>query len=65
MKNGFLVVNEKDWQGLEPERRDWLIFNTLQSMDARLKVLERWNKALSLTGGLIGGALAGLGVKLL
>jgi len=62
--NGFLIVDEKDWKGLDPDRRDWLIFNTLKSMDGRLKKLERWNKASSFVGGIIGGALAALGIKM-
>ena len=33
MANGFLVIDEKDWKELTPERRDWLIFNTLKSLD--------------------------------
>jgi hypothetical protein len=65
MSKGFIVVDEKDWKEIAPERRDWLIFNTLKSMDARLQSLERWNKALSFAGGMLGGVLATLGIKLL
>lgn len=66
MANGFLVVDEKDWQGQSPEQRDWLIFKTLKSMDDRLKVLEKrplTDKCWSFAGGVIGGFLAALGVK--
>ncbi|MFA5671788.1 MAG: hypothetical protein WC922_04975 [Synergistaceae bacterium] len=31
------------------------MFETIQSMNDRLKVLERWNKAMSFAGGIIGG----------
>ena len=61
--NGFLVVDEKDWKGLDADRRDWLIFNTLKSMDGRLKKLERWNRISSFAGGIVGGAAAALGIK--
>ena len=63
MKNRFLVVDEKDWKEMPPERRDWLIFNTLESMDCRLKKLERWNACFSFVGGIIGGFAAVMGIK--
>ncbi len=66
MTNGFLVVDEKDWKELAPERRDWLIFNTLKSMDTRLKTLEHRpfiDKCFAFLGGIIGGFAAALGLK--
>jgi len=63
MANGFLVIDEKDWKELTPERRDWLIFNTLKSMDARLQKLERWSSCFSFLGGIVGGFVAALGLK--
>ena len=63
MENGFLILNEKDWEKMTPEQKSWATFNTLQSMDKRLKKTERWNKAFSFTGGLIGGVAAALGIK--
>jgi hypothetical protein len=65
MAKGFLVVDEKDWSELAAERRDWLIFNTLKSMDDRLKSLESWNKPLSVIGGVLGGFLAALGLRMI
>ena len=59
----FLVCDERDWEGLTPEQRDWMLFKTLRSVDGRLKSLERWNKAFSFMGGVIGGALAAMGIK--
>ncbi len=61
----FLVCDEKDWEGLTTEQRDWMMFKTLRSMDTRLKSLERWNKAFSFFGGVIGGAMAAFGIKFL
>jgi len=66
MTNGFITVNEKDWEKNTPEQRDWLIFNTLQSMNDRLKTLEKRpiaDKCFALAGGIIGGFAAALGLK--
>lgn len=67
MANGFLVLNEKDWEKMTPEQREWAIFNTLQSMHNRLTALEKkgfFNKACATAGGMIGGALAALGFRM-
>jgi hypothetical protein len=58
MANGFLVVDEMDWEGASEEQRAWMVFKTLKSMDERLKSLERWNKFMSFAGGFIGGFVA-------
>lgn len=63
MANGFLVVDEKDWCDASRDQRDWMVFKTLRSMDARLQKLERWNKGFSFLGGVIGGFIAALGMK--
>ena len=59
----FLVCDERDWEGLSPEQRDWMLFKTLRSVDSRLHSLEKWNKAFSFFGGVIGGAMAAFGIK--
>lgn len=61
MANGFMVVTEKDWAKATTDRRSWMIYNTLQALEERLKKLE--NKAFiekiySFSGGILGGALA-------
>ena len=58
MANGFLVVDEMDWEGATEQQRDWMIFKTLKSMDGRLQTLERWNKCYSFVGGIFGGFVA-------
>ena len=66
MANGFLVINEKDWEKAGPDQRDWMIFNTLQNMDQRLGKLEKrpWiDKACSFVGGILGGAAAFVGLR--
>jgi hypothetical protein len=67
MPNGFMVITEKDWENATPDQRSWMTFNTLQSVDKRLGKLEgrRWyDKTSSFAGGILGGALAFLGIRL-
>jgi len=66
MENGFLIVTEKDWANITPERQNWIIFETLKDVNRRLKTLENrplWDKCCSLIGGIIGGIAATLGIK--
>lgn len=66
MPNGFLVLDEKDWETATPEQRDWMIFKTLKSLDNRMQKLEKRpliDKAFAFTGGVVGGALASFGIK--
>jgi len=65
-KHRFLVVDEKDWAALTPARRDWMIFNTLKSLDCRMETLERRphiDKFFAFAGGIIGGLAAAMGIK--
>ena len=67
MANGFLIVNREDWEYATPEQRAWMIFNTLQSLDKRLKIIEKkpWiDKICAFMGGIIGGIATVLGIKL-
>ncbi len=61
----FLVCDNEDWEGMNADQRDWLIFKTLRSMDKRLHRLEIWNKCFSFAGGFVGGVAAVFGIKLL
>lgn len=66
MINGFLVLNEKDWEKMSSEQQSWATFNTMQSMNNRLAILEKrplTDKVFSLAGGVIGGFAAALGLK--
>lgn len=66
MSNGFLVLNENDWKNATPEQRDWMIYNTLQSLDSRMKTIEKRpivDRCFSFMGGVIGGFAAALGIK--
>ena len=64
--SNYMIVNEKDWEIASEEQKSWMVFNTIQSINARLEKLEKRpiiDKALSLVGGVIGGALAYIGIK--
>ncbi len=64
MSNGFMIVTEKDWEKADEAQRAWMVFNTIQSMDGRLKKLEKKpivDKIYAFGGGVLGGALAYLG----
>ena len=67
MANGFLVLNEKDWEKMSPDQRQWATFNTLQSMNARLITLERKslvNRICVSIGAVVGGAAGGIAASL-
>lgn len=60
MADGFLILNERDWQHATPEQRDWMVFNTLQEMNRRLDILEKcfpWRNLYVFAGSMIGGAV--------
>jgi hypothetical protein len=59
------AINKATWERIPQEQRDWIMFETIQGINGRLRSLERWNKALSFTGGIIGGIAAALGVRFL
>lgn len=63
--NGF-VITKDTWAELPPEQREWLLFDTIQDMNVRLKAVEKRpliDKCFAFAGGIIGGVLAFLGVK--
>ena len=66
MGNGFIVIDENDWECTPPEKRDKLMYQTMKSIDLRLQKLEKRpiiDKCFSFAGGVIGGAAAALGIK--
>jgi cytoskeletal protein RodZ len=67
MANGFLVLDENDWEKATPDQRDWMVFKTLKSLDERMSKLEKRplaDKCFSFLGGVIGGFAAILGMKI-
>jgi hypothetical protein len=58
--NGCIVVDREAWKHLSPEDRDYMIYDTLSSMNNRLKAVEQWAWMKITTqffGAMIGGAL--------
>ena len=67
MSNSYMIITKEDWEDATEKQRGWMLFNTIQSMDARLKKLEKRpiiDKVFSFVGGVIGGALAFIGIKI-
>lgn len=63
MVNGF-IISKETWDHMPEEQQKWIMFETMQVVNARLKRLERWNKAFSFGGGVIGGIAGALGIKI-
>lgn len=66
MADGFLVLDENDWEDATPEQQSWMTFKTLKSIDSRLSKLEKrplMDKCFSFLGGIVGGFVAALGIK--
>lgn len=58
--DGFIAFSEKDWEKATPDQQKWLTFNTLRSMNQRLKKLERQpllNFTYTFAGSAVGGAI--------
>jgi hypothetical protein len=67
MANGFIVLDERDWEGMDSDQRSWMVFKTLKSIDIRLSKLEKrplTDKCFSFLGGALGGFAAALGIKI-
>jgi outer membrane lipoprotein SlyB len=62
MPNGF-ILSKETWDHMPEEQRQWIMFETMQVVNARLKRLERWNKVFSFSGGVLGGIAGALGIK--
>ena len=66
MSDSYMVITEKDWEQADEKSRSWMLFNTVQNMNCRLKKLEKRpivDKIYAFAGGAFGGALAALGLK--
>lgn len=66
MANLKMPVSEQSWKTLDKDEQSWFIYNTLRSFDGRLEHLEGrrlLDKSLTVAGGIIGGGLAFLGLK--
>jgi len=67
MSNAHMIIDEKDWEGLPENKRSWIMYNTMQSVEHRVTKLEgrKWiDKSLTAIFGLIGGFVAYFGINL-
>lgn len=72
MSNGCITIDEHTWRKMNQEDRDFLIYKTLNSLNDRLRQIERWGwlkVSTQFFGAMAGGALVVLfaikyGVKL-
>ena len=67
MSNLKMVITKESWENMPEEEKNWLTFNTIQSMDRRITKLERGgviNKSLTFAGGVIGGIAFWFGIKI-
>lgn len=67
MSNKFIVVEKDEWEHATTETKLWMIFKTLQNIDERIRALEKKSlidKTYSAIGGIVGGMLAAIGIKI-
>lgn len=67
MSNAKMTINEQRWQEFSEKEKSWILFDTLQDVNKRVKKLENrkfLDGAKSFAGGIIGGAAAIVGMKL-
>lgn len=62
MSNGF-ILSKETWDHMPEEQQKWIMFETMQNVNIRLRHLEKWNKVFAFTGGVVGGIAATLGIK--
>ena len=68
MSDATMVVTKESWEKMPDNEKNWLMFNTLQSMDKRIVKLEHGglvSKALAFTGGAVGGVIFWIGTKVI
>lgn len=67
MPNAKMIITKESWANMPDDEKNWLMFNTIQSMDRRITKLEKGtiiNKSLTFAGGVIGGIAFWLGIKI-
>ena len=67
MSNAKMTINKERWSGFEEEEKSWILFDTLQDINKRVRKLENrkfFDSAKSFAGGIVGGACAIVGLKI-
>ena len=67
MSEPKMTINKDRWKGFEEEEKSWILFDTMQDVNKRVRKLENrkfFDSAKSFAGGVIGGAAAVIGIKL-
>lgn len=62
-----MIITKETWGSLPGTDREWVLYNTLQDIDDRLKRLETksiFHKSLAFLGGILGGIAAYFGSKM-
>ena len=59
-------ISRETFETLADEQKLMIIFDILVNINERIENLEKskWNKIFSFVGGIVGGALAFLGIKI-
>ena len=66
MSNARMTIDEDTFKSMPTDDKLWLIFSNYGPLEQRVKKLENrrlWDSAKILAGSLIGGILAGFGIK--
>lgn len=67
MSDAKMTINKDRWRGFEEEEKSWILFDTLQDINKRVRKLENrkfFDSAKSFAGGIVGGACAIVGLKI-
>ncbi len=67
MSSPKMIINEQRWKEFSDEERSWILYDTMQDINKRVRKLENrkfLDGAKSFAGGVIGGAAAIIGIKL-
>lgn len=67
MSSPKMIINEQRWKKFSDEERSWILFDTMQDINKRVRKLENrkfLDGAKSFAGGIVGGACAIIGIKL-
>jgi len=66
MSNTTMTIDEDTFKSMPTDDKLWLIFSNYGPLEQRVKKLENrrlWDSAKIVTGSLIGGAAAALGMR--